>query len=62
MTGHCFKFFNYILPWQNLLNSKDDVGGMGEWCGSIKFWRGPKKKKNGVGSMDRNFVVAGVGP
>ena len=41
----------------------DDVGGMGEWRGSIKFWRGPKKKKkNGVGSMDRNFGVAGVGP
>ena len=39
-----------------------DVGGMGEWRGSIKFWRGPKKKKNGVGSMDRNFGVAGVGP
>ena len=22
-----------------------DVGGMGEWRGSIKFWCGPKKKK-----------------
>ena len=38
-----------------------DVGGMGEWRGSIKFWCGPKKK-NGVGRMDRNFGVAGVGP
>ena len=30
------------------------------WLHKILVWA--KKKKNGVGRMDRNFGVAGVGP